>query len=282
MFDLPNLARNRRDIFLPPIIATKAQAAELAVILATPLQRWIGATDRILATYTVTPIQRLDSPQDSEAVIGAVEGEVNVLLLSVGARIREWAVRIERWHRQKWTQSIYSATNVDLRTIMTGTAVQESLDAFIARNVALAADLSAEAERRIADAVYRGYQQRLPAATVASEIRKAADLGKKRALRIASDQNNKLSAALDKERQLEAGIRYGKYRHSGKRHPRDWHQARNGFIYDLRTRQRVNADTLKPIPNSAIPADDWPGYPPFCGCRMGAWLPIERELEKAA
>jgi hypothetical protein len=282
MFDLPRLARNRRPIFLPPIIATKGQAAELSVILAAALQPLIAATPRIMATYTPSPL-RVDAPADTEAVLRDVEGEINVLLLSIGPRIRQWAVRIERWHRQRWTQSIYSATNVDLRTIMTGTAVQESLDAFIARNVALAKDIPAEAQRRIADAVYRGYQARLPAREVAAEIRKAHDMGKKRALRVAGDQNSKLSAALDKERQLEAGIRYGQYRHSGKKHPRVWHQARNGKIYNLRTRQEVDPKTLKPkAGGDRIPAEDWPGYPPFCGCRMGSWLPIMAELDDDA
>jgi hypothetical protein len=28
-----------------------------------------------------------------------------------------------------------------------------------------------------------------------------------------------------------------------------------------------------------IESGDWPGQPPFCGCRMSAYLPIMAELE---
>jgi hypothetical protein len=173
MFDVPRLAQNRRPVHIDPLTPTKGQAAELALIIAYPLSRWIANLERILATYDPAPEITRDSPADSEAAINAVEGEINVLILSVDARVREWAVRVERWHRRKWTGSIYSATNVDLRNIMTGTAVQESIEAFIARNVALIKDVNGEAQRRISDAVFRGYQQRLPARTIAQEIRKA-------------------------------------------------------------------------------------------------------------
>lgn len=284
-FNVVALAKNRRPVVIEPITIARGQGASLAGILQQPLALWITHMDRILASYNPTPERvrdalTLDGPEESASAIGGIEDELKVLFLSVGARIRDWTVGVERWHRQRWATSVYSATNVDLRQVMTGTAVTETVEDFVQRNAALMKDLSYEAQGRISDAVYRGYQQRQDARWLAKQIRAAVDMGKDRSLRIAGDQLTKLSAALDKERQLEAGIKLGKYRHSGKKHPRVWHKARNGKFYDLVTRAEVDEKGKKIVGGDKILAEDWPGYPPFCGCRMGAYLPVAATISR--
>lgn len=275
-FDVPAMSQARRDVFIAPITGTKAQAQELAALFLQVVAVYENAIPAILETYTPRPVT--DAPADSEAVLSKLERDIDIVMIGVGVGLREWAVRIERWHRRKWVESLFSATRVDLGQIMTGQVVNETVSAFVARNVALAKDLSSEQQRKIADAVFRGYQQRLTAREIAAEIKAAAAMSRKRALRIAGDQNAKLSAALDKERQLEAGFKLGKYRHSGKKHPRLWHKARNGKVYNLKTRREVTPTGKRKAGGDVILAEDWPGFPPFCGCRMGAYLPFEGEL----
>jgi SPP1 gp7 family putative phage head morphogenesis protein len=156
--------------------------------------------------------------------------------------------------------AIKAGTGVDLATVLTSQPVQETIEAFVNRNVALISNISDQAQARISDSVFRGYQQRTPPREVAKEVREATGMGRARSIRVAADQNVKLSAALDMERQAEAGIEQYKWRHSGKFHPRKEHRARDGKVYKL-----------------GEPAGDTPGQAPFCGCRAQAYLEIMDE-----
>jgi len=266
-FDLPALARRqgmRRDVTLRPIAPTQANAQELAALYMPIVRAWEAAIPEIMAGYTPPTLDNLttDAPADQQAAIDRAAEEVSRLIVAFGAGIERLAVRIERWHRAKWIAGVKAGTEVDLSTILTAQPVQESLEAWIARNVALVTDIGNQAKGRISDAVFRGYQQRTPSRELAREIRKATGMARARAIRVASDQNNKLSAALDMERQAEAGIEQYRWRHSGKAHPRPEHQARNGDVFKL-----------------GQPAGDTPGQAPFCGCRAQAYLAIMGEPE---
>ena len=106
-------------------------------------------------------------------------------------------------------------------------------------------------------------------------------MGRRRALLVAADQNNKLSAALDQERMAEAGVTLWKFRHSGKRNPREEHKRRDGEIYTLGTNKQVKPDG-SPMPGgSTIPAGRGPGELPWCGCRRQSYIPLMAELENA-
>lgn len=275
--DLPSLARQkgkRRDITLRPINPTQAQAQSLAAILVQVTDAWKAAIPRILASYDPSPLAdalMTDSTSDMRQAIDATETEVSRLVVFLTARLRDWAVQIEKWHRGKWAGAALTATGVDLSTVLTAGPVQETLGAWLDRNVALVKDVSAQTQGRIADSVFRGYQQRLPIRDVAREMNEATGLGRKRAIRIASDQTSKISAALDEERMAEAGIEWFKWRHSGKLHPRPEHKARDGKIYDLKTGKERDGD-------GSVSADDRPGMKPYCGCRAQAWLPMMDEF----
>lgn len=268
-YDLARMARQagvRRDVTLRPIFPTQSQAQDLARLYVDVVKVWERAD--LLRGYDGAT---RDSPSDSAATIEQAEDEISRLVLAFGANVRQWALRIERWHRKKWTDAVYSVTGVDLTTILTAQPVQESIETFLARNVALVKDVSDQARGRIADAVFRGYQQRQPAREVAKEIRKATAMARDRSIRIASHQTANLSAAFDRERKDEAGITLFRWRHSGKKNPRQDHKARDGLVYFLKTG--------KPYQRSGetIPADDRAGVPPYCGCREQAYLPIMDE-----
>jgi SPP1 gp7 family putative phage head morphogenesis protein len=269
--DLPRLARQqgrRRNVTLRPIAPTQAMATELAAILAPAWRIWAGSVERILAGYDPAPLPTgdtltVDSPDVIQSILNAIGADfMTRLVTEITPGLRQWTVRAERWHREKWIAAVKAGAGVDLATVLTAQPVVETLQAFLNRNVELVTNVSDQARQRIADAVYRGYQARTPAREVAKEIREAVGLARARATRIAADQNSKLSAALDMERQAEAGIAKYKWRHSGKLHPRPEHQARDGKIFAL-----------------GEPASDTPGQAPFCGCRAQAYLDIMAELE---
>ena len=280
-FDLPRLARasgKRRSITLRPIIPTQAQAADLATIYAPAWRIWSENIDRILAGYDPQPLPTtdaltLDTADQVQAAIGAVASEfLTILSTRITPALRNWVVRSERIHRSKWAAAIKAGVGVDLDMILTAQPVEETLGTWLARNVALVKNVSDQAQGRIADAVFRGYQQRTPIRDVAREIREATGMGRRRAIGIAADQNSKISSALDKERQAEAGLSEYKYRHGGKLHARPWHKARDGKIFTLKSDKEVGG-------SDKIESGDGPGEPPWCSCRRQAYIRLLDEIE---
>ncbi|WP_182849681.1 phage minor head protein [Pelagerythrobacter aerophilus] len=221
-----------------------------------------------------------DAPADQQAAIDRTAEEVSRLIVAFGAGVERLAVSIEKWHRSKWIAGVKAGTEVDLSTVLTAQPVRETLEAWIARNVALVTDVSDQAKGRISDAVFRAYQNRTPTRELARELREAVGMARARSIRIAADQNTKLSGALDAERMAEAGVELWKWRHSGKRHPREQHRARNGRIYRLGSNKRANADGTVMKGGETIASGDAPSEPPWCGCRRQAYLAIMGEVER--
>lgn len=293
--DLPRLARQqgrRRNVTLRPIVPTQARSTDLAAIIAPAWRIWAEAIEAILAAYDPAPLTRdeysekyssgtltIDSPDAAQTVLNTIAAEfLTRLVTEITPALRRWVVRSERWHRSKWIAAVKAGTGVDLATVLLAQPVEETLQSFIARNVALAKNISDQAQSRIADAVFRGYQARTPVREVAKEIREAANLGRKRAIRIAAHQNNALSGALDQERMAEAGISLWKWRHSGKRNPRQEHKARDGRIYRVGSNMRVKPDGTAMASGETIAPGQGPSELPNCGCRRQAYLPIMAEL----
>ncbi|KQX18406.1 MULTISPECIES: minor capsid protein [unclassified Sphingomonas] len=276
-FNLPLIARGqglRRAVTLRPIVPTQAMATDLAAVYAPAWQVWRDHSAAIMAAYDPTPLAMDGAPLTMDATIhdspdqAASEIEstardfLSRLIVEITPALRRWAVRAEQIHREKWAAAIEAGTGVDLSTVLLAGETRETVEAFVARNVALVRNVSDQAQSRISDAVFRGYQNRTPAREVAKEVREATGMGRARAVRIAGDQNAKLSAALDLQRQAEAGLDQYRWRHSHKAHPRAVHKARDGKLFKL-----------------GEPAGDTPGQAPFCGCRAQAWIPLLDEID---
>lgn len=280
-FSLPRMARQagkRRDITLRPIIPTQAAATDLAAIYAPAWQIWADNIDRILAGYDPQPLSTadtltIDTVDQVQAAISSVAQEfLTILTARIAPGLRQWAVRAERVHRSKWSAAIKSGVGVDLDLILSAKPVEETLGTWLARNVALVQNVSDVTKGKISDSVFRGYQNRTPVRDVAREIREAVGGSRTRSIGIAADQNSKISSALDKERQAEAGLSEYKYRHGGKLHARPWHKARDGHIFTLRTDKEVGG-------SDKIDAGDGPGEPPWCSCRRQAYIRLLDEIE---
>lgn len=261
----------RKSIPLRPIDPPATLAGDLFRAAYLPVVKTLeAAIERILAEYGRTLAEMTtDSPADMDSLLRAVEQELQRLYIQLTPDLRDWLLRLEAWHRGKWRGAVLSATGVDLQTLIGPEGVAETLEAFLARNAALVRDVGTQAQGRIADAVFRGLTNRTSARDVAAEIREAVAMSRQRSLRIASDQLSKASAALDEERRREAGLSVWMWRHSGKRHPRQYHKARDGHLYSddpAMVGQEVNGKTVQAPPE----AGDRPGQPPYCGCRAQA------------
>lgn len=259
-----------RDIRPPATLATNLfRQCYLPVI-----ELWEQALPGIEAAYAASLDQltrdslTTDSPDDMQARLDATDSLFDRLVLLLTGRLRDWAIRTETWHRGKWRGAVLSATGVDVGTLMGPEPVRQPMEAVIRRNVALIKDVHAQARGKIADAVFRGLNQRLPAADVAKTLREAVGFGRARSRRIAADQLAKVAGTLAEERQREAGIETVRWRHSGKIHARPWHKDRDGDLFKLETKEPVEG-------GAPVPADDWASQPPFCGCRTQAVLNLD-------
>lgn len=252
-----------RDIAPPAVLASNL----FAKVYRPIIQAWTDATPRIVATYERTLSAMVtDAPADIQAEIDATAGVLERLFLLLTPEIRKWALMTEQWHRGRWRGAVLSATGVDLGTLIGPADVRETLESYINWNVALAKDVSAQAQQRISSAVFSGLQNRTSAREVAKDISEAIGMGRKRSLGIAADQLSKVTSALADERRREAGLSVWKWRHSGKVHPRVRHKERDGNLYSdapADVGAVVNGKTVLAAPDEK----DRPSRPPWCGCR---------------
>ncbi len=278
-FDLAAMAKRsgkRRDVVLrdinpPAVMATNLYRAAYLPIL----NLWAQGAEQILTLYAQTlGDMATDSPADIEGEIDRLGAAMQSLILTLTPEVRDWALRVEGYTRQKWRGAVLDAAGVDLSTLIGPEGVRETLQARIAANVALIKDVGQQAQTRIAGSVFRGLTERRTARDVAKEVREAVDMGRRRARNIAADQLVKISTELAEERRREAGMDVYEHVHSGKLHPREHHKARNGNFYSDNP-QRVGKTVRGKVVKASPPQGDRAGQPAFCACRTKAVLVLE-------
>ena len=281
-FNLPAMVKRtgrRRDVTLRPIIPTQAQATDLATIYAPAWRIWADNIDRILAGYDPQPLPTADAltidtaDQVQTAINGVANEFLTILTARIGPGLRNWLVRAERHHRSRWAAAVKAGAGIEIDMLLSVQDVSETLEVWMGRNAALVRNVSDVTQGKIADAVFRGYQNRTPVREVAAEIRESVGGSRARSIRIASHQSSSLSGTLDLERQAQAGLDKFMWRSSHKKHPRSWHAARDGKVFYLRSRKPVEGG------GDAIPSDDMPSQPPACGCRAQAFIPLLDSVE---
>lgn len=275
--------QRRRYVELRPVVAPAMLATDLYQAVYRPaIALWQEATPRIVAEYErALSAMTTDSPADIQSEIEAVESAFERLAITLTPAIRAWALRVERITRERWRGAVLAASNVDLSTVIGPDSARQTIEQYIAWNVDLVRDVSQVTRKRIADRVFAGLTERKPAREVAREIREAVAMSRRRSELIASDQLSKVSNALADERARDAGLTEWEWIHSGKRHPREEHQARNGFIYTdnpANVGKRVGGKLVRSPPE----ASDLPGRPPYCACHRRALLVWEFDGETAS
>lgn len=260
-FNLAELAKaqgRKKDITLRAITPPRIFARELAAItrqVTAPIEQ---AVPRLIAQYEVSLSQlTTDTAADMDFTLEDARQRAEGILLILTPRLRLWAERVQNWHLERWIAAVISPTRVDLSTILTAGDVRETVETALRRNTSLITNISDSMRQRIGDAVFRGLQERKPARDVAREIRRSVVIERKRAVRVASDQLQKMTSSLDRERMAQAGVKTYAWAHSGKIHYRDTHKARDGKTFKMG----------KP--------EDEPGELPYCGCRRRAKLELE-------
>ena len=157
-YNLPAMVKRtgrRRNVTLRPIIPTVSQATDLASIYAPAWRIWADNIDRILAGYDPQPLPTSDTLtiDTADQVQAAINGVANEFLTILTARItpslRDWIVRAERVHREKWAAAVKAGVGVDLDMMLGAGEVQEALSTFLQRNVALVTNVSDQAKGRI-------------------------------------------------------------------------------------------------------------------------------------
>lgn len=266
-FDLIRAVRKqgtrRRAIVLRPINSTQAQAHDLAVILIRVVREWQREVPDILLAYEASLQVRdsslVDSANQIEHSIDRAQGKVHRVVLMLSPFIREWTLRMEKWHRTQFVGATKYATSVNLDTVIGPETARETMAAVVARNVSLISDISTSTGTKVSQIIWQGFTSRQPRTAMARLISGAMMIEKDRALRIASDQTTKLAAALDQERQREVGIDKFMWRHSGKVHFRPEHKARDGNIYAWDDNELDG---------------DLPGVAINCGCKAQAYIDL--------
>jgi len=253
---LARAAGRRTAITLAPIFTTRAQEQSLARAYLKVIAVWEKGAARINRVYAKSLADYTgDSPEDIEAEITAIERGAVQAILTFRREYERWAEGLMRWHIDQLGKQLTYAPTATLRTTL-GPA-SETIEDLLVRNVALVRDVSDQTRGRIADIVFRGLQARTPSRDIGREIAEATGLGRKRANRIAADQTVKAAAALDQLRMEQLGIDRFVWKHSGKRHYRPDHKARDGKVYRW---------------DSAVGRNDPPGRLPFCGCHARAYI----------
>lgn len=266
----PVLARLGRRLKLREITPTGVLTGDLERVYGVIIRSWwSGVTGQLLTAYRTALEQSaprpgliMDEETGAPGLLQQVLDELRLvndrLVIALTTDLNEWAIKLERWHRAKWSASM-TPSGVNLQTMLTAEDVGDTVAAALRQNVSLVRNVSDQTRRRIEQIVFDGFTRRAPAQEIARSLVDAVGLERKRALRIASDQTLKLSSQLDTERMKQAGITKFMWRHSGKLHFRPHHKARDGQVFAL---------------DGEIDPDDMPGIPIFCGCKKQAVLDL--------
>lgn len=269
-FDLRSIARRQRNIRRKAIILRNpeppaALASPLLAAYEAVMDAWADAVPSIMDQYTRARAEMVtDDAQGVQISINAAADSVSRVVLLVSALIERWAVAVERWQRGKWTSAVKSGTGVDLSTLIGPADARQTVEAAIQWNVSLVKDVSDQARNRIANAVWTGLRDGSTPDEVASKLREAVAMGRRRSRNIAADQLSKLHSSLADERRRQAGLAVWEWKHSKKAHPRVEHVERDGHLYSDDPEYvglQWQGKTIQKVPPTR------PGEEPFCGCR---------------
>lgn len=264
-YDLALMARaagRRKSLTLRPIVPTAVMSNDLAAIYLLVVRAWRNAAAELVLPAYEAALSNLVKDEEADRVTAALNGaEANAYRVSAGLseNLRRWTVRVEKWHRGKFTAGVEAASDLKVAGVVMEADATESLALAIERNASLIRSISEESRQRISQSVWQGLTNKAPRREIARQISEAVGMERDRALRVAVDQTNKLSGDLDQLRQTQAGISEYIWIHSGKVHFRPVHKARNG--------KRFSWD--KP------PADGHPKTLPFCGCSAQPFVNVE-------
>lgn len=139
-----------------------------------------------------------------------------------------------------------------------------AFEAVVAENVGLIKSIPAEYLADVQASVWQSVMAGSDLSVLTNTIQEKYGIAHRRAAFIATDQNHKAKAAMEKARRLELGITTAKWKHShAGKVPRPSHVKMDGKDYDIATGMY----------DSAIQKNTWPGVEPRCRCTDQAKVP---------
>jgi hypothetical protein len=159
-----------------------------------------------------------------------------------------------------------SAATVSLDELLHFGDCVVTLQEFIIQGLSGYVPFGAAHKIEVAAILYEGFRTRSPVRDIARKMQHAFELDRWESIDFVSAQLKRLSSALDRERQWDAGIRKFRWRWSGALDEVMEHKMRDGEIYDW----------LKPEDKGiSIPRDDMPGMKTNCSCRAQAVIDLD-------
>lgn len=256
----------RKSITLRPIEPTSVLEDELRRAALAIVRVWRERAQELIVNryhQGVDGLVRDGIVSDVEAALASIAAEANGLRLRLTPSLRNWVVRIERWHAGKFAAAIKAGARLDVLGLITSQAAAPEVEAYLSWASGLIRDLSSDTRKRLESAVLQAVTQGKPRRELAKDIAKELGISRRRGLRIAQDQTAKLVGKLDELRQREAGLDEYRWRHSRKQNYRPHHVAREGKIYSW----------------DNPPYDGHPKTQPYCGCTAQAYIPLLGEVE---
>lgn len=243
-FDLPAMVREdarrqRRNvgaIVIRGISVTRSIEEELRRIIVQVVRHWSAAAQStILPMYgnelAAMRFVRDDANDNLQAAIAGTADDASRLVVTLGANVGEWVVRVERWHQGRWTDGVQSATGFNIGSLVSSLDAAEEVVAFTEWSSSLIRNVSDDMRRRVEAATFKGVANQEPRRAVGREIAKALKIGRARANLIARDQANKLSGKLDELRHREAGIDEYRWETARDERVRDTHRRNQGKVF---------------------------------------------------
>lgn len=214
------------------------------------LQKWIDAMHKSLV-YWLTAQYRANSPthlaQDAGMESFRDGSPANALRRSMHRLSRRWLKAFDKGAPELakyFTDRSLGASDVQLKDILKkagftvefkmSAAMNDAYQATIGENVGLISSIAEQHLSEVEGLVMRSVTQGRDLGWLTEELTRRYDITKRRASLIASDQNNKATATINKVRQRQLGITQAKWMHShAGKEPRPSHVAANGKTYDI-------------------------------------------------
>lgn len=132
-------------------------------------------------------------------------------------------------------------------------AQRDVLNAAVHENVSLIRSIPQQHLAQVEGMVMRSVSTGRDLGQLADDLQQQLGVTKKRAALIARDQNNKVTAALARARQVEMGLTEAVWRHSGGgKHPRPKHVKADGQRYDIRVGLPIGDKGQNVLPGQEI------------------------------
>ncbi|CAG4887935.1 phage head morphogenesis protein [Paraburkholderia saeva] len=159
---------------------------------------------------------------------------------------RWFIAKVDRHATNATKQAAVALTGMSVSvkdTLLTNTVMQASIQ----ENVSLIKSIQSEYATEVEGLVMRSVTAGRDLSSLADQLQQRFGITRRRAVFIASDQNNKATAQMARARQLSLGVTKARWLHvGGGKNPRHSHVEANGKIYELSKGLKIDGEYIFP------------------------------------